>query len=137
MNTQLTKTIQYDGRPKTMKVNVRFNDECKNGHDTFAITGEIGNNFIAGCIHEEIKKHFPELKKYIKWHLTSTDGPMHYFANTIYWAKQGNLDYARSSAVWENATLEELSDKVVLADRLKSLMNDFHNDMNELKELVK
>jgi hypothetical protein len=41
---------------------------------------------MGGCIHEDIAKHFPELMPYIKWHLTSTDGPMHYLANTLYHA---------------------------------------------------
>ena len=87
-----SKTIQYDGKTCTMNVHVRYDDECGNGHNSFAITGEViyrsyENPEICGCIHEEIEKHFPELKKYIKWHLTSSDGPMHYVANTIYHAK--------------------------------------------------
>lgn len=39
-----------------------------------------------GGSHEDIAKHFPELKKYIKWHFMNSDGPMHYIANTIYHA---------------------------------------------------
>lgn len=86
---------------RTISVNLRFDDNCKNGHHTFAITGEIrdpkhGNrrdNYVvtAGCIHEEIAKHFPELAHLIKWHLTSADGPMHYVANTVYLA--GDRDH--------------------------------------------
>lgn len=44
-----------------------------------------------GCIHDEVAKHFPELAHLIKWHLSSTDGPMHYVANTVYWAEQGAM----------------------------------------------
>ena len=39
-----------------------------------------------GCQHDVVRQVFPELVKYLKWHLTSTDGPMHYIANTLYHA---------------------------------------------------
>lgn len=38
-----------------------------------------------GAAHEEIARRFHNLAPYIKWHLVSTDGPMHYFANAKYW----------------------------------------------------
>jgi hypothetical protein len=41
--------------------------------------------------HDEVVKHFPELAPFIKWHLCSSDGPMHYVANTLYHA--GDRDY--------------------------------------------
>lgn len=79
---------------QTIVAELRFDDGCKNGHASFAITGEIrdtryrGDRAIVtcGCIHDEIAKHFPELAHLIPWHLTSTDGPMHYIANTVYLA---------------------------------------------------
>jgi hypothetical protein len=138
MIKKLTKMIQYEGQTRKMTVSLRFDDECKNGHDSFGITADIGrsdNPVACGCLHSEIRAHFPELAKYIKWHLTSTDGPLHYFANTIYWAEEGNLDYARSCAVWEDATLEQLGDKIQLADRLSSLMEEFKTAMEELSQL--
>jgi hypothetical protein len=75
-----------------MNVHIRYDDECGNGHNSFSITGEIiyeswKNPEVCGCIHEEIEKYFPELKKYIKWHLFNSDGPMHYIANTTYHAR--------------------------------------------------
>jgi hypothetical protein len=88
-----TKNIIWEGKPHIMKVTLRYDDECNNGHNTFSITGEIrkiGNYRdceIGGCIHDEIAKYFPEFKHLIKWHLTSSDEPMHYIANTTYWAK--------------------------------------------------
>ena len=72
---------------------IRFDDECGNGHNSFAITGETqdfyqgrwhGGSF--GCVHEDVAKCFPELAPFIKWHLTSSDGPMYYIANTKYHA---------------------------------------------------
>ena len=72
---------------------VRYDDECGNGHNTFAITATInekrGNqwrDYSGGCCHDEVAKHFPELAPFIKWHLVSSDGPMHYVANTLYHA---------------------------------------------------
>ena len=75
---------------------VRYDDECGNGHNSFSITGNIYSDeysssniyFVTGgCIHEDISKHFPELKHLVKWHLTSSDGPMYYVANTTYNAR--------------------------------------------------
>lgn len=77
---------------------VRHDDECGNGHNSFSITGQIDRlqngvwrDHTGGCIHEDVAKHFPELAPFLKWHLTSTDGPMHYIANTLYLA--GNRDH--------------------------------------------
>ena len=78
-----------------LTVTIRHDDECGNGHNSFSVTGDVyragkprtDRNFITGgCIHEIIKEHAPDLAHLIKWHLTSTDGPMHYIANTMYLA---------------------------------------------------
>ncbi|TFZ81465.1 hypothetical protein [Candidatus Macondimonas diazotrophica] len=90
-----TKKIEYLGKPSYMVCTVRYDDECGNGHNSFAITADIYwdvkgvyRNFIAGgCLHDEIYKYFPNLRKYIKWHLVSSDGPMHYVANSLYHAR--------------------------------------------------
>jgi len=72
-----------------VKVFVSFDDKCRNGHETFSITG--GTRHTGGCIHDTISEAFPELEPLIKWHLVSTDGPMHYVGNTIYLA--GDRDH--------------------------------------------
>lgn len=118
--------IDYYGEKCTLTATVRFDDRCGNGHKTFSITGDIVANWIpgtryrnsddrwraGGCLHDEIAAAFPDLAPLIKWHLTSTDGPMHYVANTLYWlgydrrwcddkpTSPPNLAHARSSAVW-------------------------------------
>ena len=79
---------------ETLTVILRFDDRHRNGHATFAITGEVwdsrfrGSDRVTscGCIHDTIAKHCPELAHLIPWHLTSTDGPMHYVANTVFFA---------------------------------------------------
>jgi hypothetical protein len=85
------------GKDMYISATVRFDDNCKNGHETFSITGEIKKRGhrepeICGCIHEELAKYFPELAPLIKWHLTSSDGPMHYVANTVYHASNLGTD---------------------------------------------
>jgi hypothetical protein len=83
-----------DGRNHQVKVEIRYDDSCGNGHNTFSITGDV---YLCadlsearvrwesgGCIHEEITKAMPELSPLVKWHLVSSDGPMHYLAGTIF-----------------------------------------------------
>lgn len=78
----------------TLHVNLRFDDNCNNGRESFAITGELYEGFrevAGGCLHDEIAKTFPEFEPLIEWHLCSTDGPLHYIANTCYHA--GDRDH--------------------------------------------
>jgi len=91
---------EEDGQRYKIKAGVRWDDECGNGHNSFAITGAIyrfddwRREYVAergGCIHEEIAKHFPDLAPYIKWHLFDPNGPMYYTANTVYHA--GDRDH--------------------------------------------
>lgn len=71
------------GRNAMITAEVRWDDSCGNGHNSFAITGEVGRQAY-GCLHDDIAKVFPELKPFLKWHLCSSDGPMHYIENTVY-----------------------------------------------------
>lgn len=86
-----------------LEVKVRYDDQCGNGHNTFAITADeirylkdgsrraMSNTWYSGgCQHDLVAKKFPGLAPLIKWHLVSSDGPMHYIANTIYWAELAN-----------------------------------------------
>lgn len=90
-----TKTVyssEYD-RKVDVIVKIRFDDECGNGHNSFAITGDVyesgykKNWLKGGCIHDTIYKYFPELRHLIKWHLVSSNQPMHYVTNTQYYAR--------------------------------------------------
>jgi hypothetical protein len=141
--TTLTKhqTLQREaswlenGRRMRLVATVRHDDRCNNGANTFSITGvlrEEGREVAGGCLHADIAQHIPELAPYIMWHLCSTDGPLHYVANTRYWAREGNLEHARSSAIWPDATLEQLSDADLLRDRLPNLMADFRGAVESL-----
>jgi len=211
MTTTLTKnqkkeysrTFRENGKQRYLKLTIRFDDDCGNGHNSFAMTGDVGkvrkdgsfydHPYSFGCLHERIAEVFPEFEKYLKWHLCSIDGPMHYIANTIYHAsdvdccgmKKGefkqfvnketglpkweihehpawknspvnskdcpepitinyepygrtgegsepDLDAARKSAIWADATLEQLTNKDLLAERLPGLLKEFQKDVEEL-----
>jgi len=104
----LTKQIMVDGKQGRIEVSIRYDDQCGNGHNSFAITGTIfshptssANRYYAagGCLHEEIVKHFPELKPFIKWHLTSSDGPTYYVANTLYHARDTDTEGRKAGDV--------------------------------------
>jgi hypothetical protein len=85
--------IERKHKNKKIEVDIQYTDY-------FSITGsyyekEPGKKermplISSGCIYDEIAKHFPELKPFIKWHLFNKDtGPIHYIENTIYFAKNG------------------------------------------------
>jgi len=94
---QINKTGFLNGEKVDAVINIRYDDKCGNGHNSFAITADIykagrqktdRNLISAGCCHDEIIALAPELEPLIKWHLCSSDGPMHYVANTIYHARE-------------------------------------------------
>ena len=91
-----SRPINGYGQDAALSVELRFDDECGNGHNTFSITAEVRRPRArdidaGGCLHDDIARIFPELAPFIKWHLVSTDYPMHYIANTVYHA--GDLDH--------------------------------------------
>lgn len=207
------------GEKYKLVVAVSHDDECKNGHNTFRITGDLYHQIehnrysleACGCIHEDIGKHLPKLKPFLKWHGVSTATSRHSIANTLYhiserdyhgllkgefnsftyrvmvekgeeekllfssrifytfrnWihrdeakeqaetflqnikpeldpyiervgsgspseGKERDLEAARSSAVWPEATLEQLSDRDLLQERLPSLLISFKKDVQSL-----
>jgi hypothetical protein len=221
MKTVLTKSqvktfgprfISGYGKNAMITAKVRYDDQCGNGHNTFSITAEVvtpeskrrQDIEAGGCLHEEIARVFPELAPFIKWHLVSSDGPMHYPGNAIYHAsnrdhrgllkgekkqlangrtkqpvwerimrddkgnrvtysssnwvdsdekptetltaqwepvwitgegKERELNHARSSAVWPEATDEELMSpdlKEKLEARLPALMEEFRQAVESL-----
>lgn len=116
-----------DGRWFLFTIN--YGDPCKNGRNSFTIVGgeyecKGGRCLSCGCLHEDFARIFPELEHLLKWHLVSSHGPMHYLENSMYHAEQGNIEHARSSAVWPEAELGDFTcDK--LMERLPALMGQF------------
>ena len=151
MKKTFTKIYTEDGQQYKITAEVRFDDECKNGHKTFAITGEIlrkakNGRWVFDCcgqIQDDIAKHFPDLVPFFKWHLCSTDGPLHYLANTLYHAsdkdhwgrrkeKEPDIEAARKTAIWPDATLEQLQDEEQLKARLPGLLAEFRAAVESL-----
>lgn len=89
-----SRPVKGYGAGGMMKVRIRHDDNCKNCHETFSITAEVVTNeskrqndiAAGGCMHDEIARVFPELNSLIKWHLVTTDGPLHYIGNTTFHA---------------------------------------------------
>lgn len=85
---------ERNGHTYTLTAEARHDDRCNNGHNTFAITGELrdsrarcdGGAIACGCLHDDIAAHFPKLAPLLRWHLCSTDGPLYYIANTVFFA---------------------------------------------------
>lgn len=80
---------KVENMPHRLKVEIRHDDSCGNGHNSFGVTAtlyEDGLDVAGGCLHEEVAERFPELAPMLKWHLSSTDGPMHYLANVLWHA---------------------------------------------------
>lgn len=123
----------------------------------FSITADLlehGREVAGDCMHDEVAEHFPQFAPYIRWHLTSIDGPMHYLANAIYHAgfylgmeSNRNLDHLKSTIVYgavesdASVDLEKLdasSLQSFLVNRFPALMRQFQADMNTLfdKEVV-
>lgn len=102
------RRVKGYGEPARMHVEMRFDDDPSNGHNTFAITAEVwaesrrrrDDMLAGGCMHEEIARVFPELAHLIRWHLVSTDGPMHYLANTVYHASDRDHHGKRAGEPW-------------------------------------
>jgi len=105
-----TRDYRVDTDYSVIIVTVRYDDQCHNGHNTLAITTEEyeahpipGEKRIehksgrtmwlqsCGCGHDIVAKHCPDLAPLLKWHLCSSDEPMHYIANTVYHA--GDRDH--------------------------------------------
>jgi hypothetical protein len=105
------------GKTRFATAQLRYDDECGNGHNSFAITGTEG---------------FCDVAHLIKWHLTGADGPMHYIVNTVYLA--GNRDHRgllkgekrqlrngkTKQGVWERVVRNEKGESVAVGKWIDS-----------------
>lgn len=89
-----SRPIDGYGTNGQIKVTIRYDDDCENGHESFTIAASVTTreslrrNDIAagGCLHDDIAQVFPELEPLIKWHHMNSDGPWGYIGNTVYFA---------------------------------------------------
>lgn len=97
------KTITIRGGQEAIRVEIRLSDDCKNGHDDFAITATLFDRqqrkyeesievdgrtywcYGGGCCHDDILKAFPKFKIFVDLHLSDFNGvPMHPIGNGKY-----------------------------------------------------
>lgn len=98
-SNSLIHTIDTNNSETNMRIKIRLNDECKNGHQDFSITAtywEIGkvrndrNMIGGGCCHDEILKHRPDLQIFVNLHLCDFTGcPMYAVENGFYHLTNG------------------------------------------------
>ena len=106
--------VDENGDPYVLVAEVRYDDSCNNGNNTFTVTATLYAKHVqrgepttlhkesgrklwvngGGCLHEDIAKRLPELAPFIKWHLCSSDGPLHYLANTLYHVEEHGPTHA-------------------------------------------
>lgn len=170
MNTQtqtpasndLRHTINtLDKEGNTMRINIRLNDECNNGHQDFAITADIWEKgkpkidkwqIMGGCCHEEILKVHPELKIFVDLHLCDYKGiPMHAIENGFYFLREGFNDVKPESPEfkakfcqyyriwgWQFDRLLQTENKIQFATLLKDLniLYQWENDAKEATRIL-
>lgn len=91
---QFTKFFtSNEGVESSLKISIKWNDSCKNGHNTFGVTATLYEHHngrmrevAGGMLQEEIALRAPELAYALPYHLVSADGPMYYFVNTTFLA---------------------------------------------------
>lgn len=129
-----TSELRDLGSGERMRVEVRYSRIGSNKHRSFGITGSIYRGrrpYACGCLHADIEKHFPELAYLIDYHLCDDEGPLHYLANTTYWAEQGEFDKARRAAHWPGATEDQLQSRTALALRLPEFLERFRAALSD------
>lgn len=104
MKTNDLRFTDYIGKNgEQWEIKIRLNDECKNGHQDFSITGtcwEAGKSRIdkymirGGACGDEISKLFPKYEIFNRLHLCDYMGiPMHCSANGFYFLRKGFSHY--------------------------------------------
>jgi hypothetical protein len=87
-------TVTKDKEGNKLYINISLNDECKNGHQDFHITGNIYQQgkpkiekylIAGGCVHDEILAVKPEYKIFVKLHGCDFEGiPTYAVENGFY-----------------------------------------------------
>lgn len=140
ISMETTNNIRYSVTKKnkagnTVIIKIRLNDECKNGHNDFAITGEeyekgkplTDRNCIrCGAMGDDLAEWFPEFKIFNDLHLCDAKGaPMYAQGNGYYHMTKSSKEVAMSYlriTEYEYSQLAKADDQQVftyLLDQLK------------------
>lgn len=132
------KNIKYEGKKCLMIVELRYDDECGNGYNTFSITGRIKGPGIdmGGCIHKEIEKYFPEFKHLIKWHLCGSQEPMYYIENTLYHASNSTSSKYKAGEPNQWEKVLTFKDSYITHKFSKDFINFLENSKNKTFKIV-
>jgi hypothetical protein len=108
--------LAHDKEGNPIYIQIRLNDECKNGHQDFAITGDIYQKgkpkidrycIAGGCIHDDIIKACPDLKIFVNLHLCDYEGiPTYAVENGFYHLTNGFNNTHVSSPEFKNEFCE-------------------------------
>lgn len=103
------KISTKDSDGNFLDIEIRLSDDCKNGHNDFAITASAYDKrgkgshsdkywLYGGCSHDEILKVRPDLKIFVDLHLSDFRGvPMYAVENGFFHLTEGKLNYSQST----------------------------------------
>lgn len=140
----ITTAYKRIGGGEKMRVTYGMQKLKGNLYAYFSITAESrtigGRELCGGCMHDEIRAHFPELSHLIKWHLVDENGlPMHYIANAKFHLEHQPWYFADHILLGEVATdydydwtqpWNEIT--CYLTDRIPSLKSHLEEDLRKI-----
>lgn len=98
-----TKFFTENEEEYRMTVTVSLDDDCHNNMCDWSVTADIRQKnkqgtyveYMGGCCHDEVAKHFPELAKFIPLHCSNHYGaPMYPVGNGIYHIRKSGMPVA-------------------------------------------
>lgn len=105
-----TKFFTENKEEYRITVTVSLDDDCRSNMCDWSVTADVRwknqrgqyKEYMGGCCHDEVAKHFPELAKFISLHLCNHYGaPMYPVGNGIYHIKNSDksvaIEYLRIS----------------------------------------
>lgn len=98
-----TKFFTENKEEYRITVTVSLDDDCRSNMCDWSVTADVRwknqrgqyKEYMGGCCHDEVAKHFPELAKFISLHLCNHYGaPMYPVENGIYHVRRSGMSVA-------------------------------------------
>lgn len=120
-----SKGYKQNGKNYRIRVELRLDDQCKNGHEDFSVTADgyevkDGREVwqYGGCCHDEVLKHFPDLADFVTLHLCDCTGaPTYAVENGFYHIQHGNKKAVEDMLYC--CTADEIAEAMSQADKDK------------------